>query len=151
MAAKLKKTDTILSHRFLPSVSASIRHSHCFLSAVCVLLFAYTHACICVRVCVRLCCHAEASCTANVLREPKGHTVLNTSAWPTPRQQSSTMAANTFNIQYLTSELMSEPLCYCPGWKHFTYQYRYRYRTSNNSIWLCTATFLLELQPNKVP
>ncbi len=83
---KLKKADRILSHPLLLFVSASICHSHCFLSAVCVcvcvLQFVCTHACICVCVCVVVClrCHAESSCTVNVLREPKGHTVLNTSA-----------------------------------------------------------------------
>lgn len=110
---KIKRADSTLSHLFL--LSASICHSHCFLSAVCVLLFVSRRACIYVCVVVSLCCHAESSCTMNVLCEPKGHAVLNTSAGPTPRQQSSTLRllkqetprTSTTNILHPSSDCLS--------------------------------------------
>lgn len=99
--------------------SALVSDTHTVFLLQCVLLFVYTHACICVCVwlcvVVCLCCHAEPSCTMNVLREPKGHTVLSTSAWPTPQQQSSTMPSDSKQeTRTWTTNILhpiSDPLC----------------------------------------
>lgn len=67
----------------------------------CVWVWLCVTMCCCCGCCACLCCHAESSCTMNALCEPKGHAVLNTSAWPTPQQQSSTIPSgfifNTWN------------------------------------------------------